>query len=69
MGQSLWEEYWARAEECARQAESAKDANVKLELLKLAKSWQVLARRKKPLKSFRQLLIKTVARSEQKDMP
>jgi hypothetical protein len=43
MGPSLREEYWARAEECARQAESAKDTNVKMEWLKLAKSWQVLA--------------------------
>lgn len=43
MGSSLREEYRARAEECARQAESAKDTDAKLEWLKLAKSWQVLA--------------------------
>jgi hypothetical protein len=43
MGLSIGEKYRARAEECARQAESAKDANAKMEWLKLAKSWQVLA--------------------------
>jgi hypothetical protein len=68
MALSLWEEYRARAEECARQAESAKDANVKLELLKLAKSWQALALRKKPIKSFRQLFVRTVPRGEEKDL-
>jgi hypothetical protein len=37
------EDYLARAEECTRQAESAKEINAKMEWLKLAKSWQVLA--------------------------
>jgi hypothetical protein len=43
MGMSLKEEYGARAEECARQADFVKDTNAKMEWLKLAKSWQVLA--------------------------
>jgi hypothetical protein len=37
------EKYRDLAEECARQAEFAKDTDAKIEWLKLAESWQVLA--------------------------
>jgi hypothetical protein len=43
MGLSIGEEYRARAEECARRATLAQDTDAKLEWLRLAKSWQVLA--------------------------
>lgn len=60
MGLTIGEEYRARAEECARRAAFAKDRNAKMEWLKLAKSWQVLAQRKKPIKSSRPLLIRKI---------
>jgi hypothetical protein len=37
------EKYRDLAEECARQAEFAKDTDAKMEWLKLAKSWLALA--------------------------
>ena len=71
MALTIGEEYRALAEECARRATLAKDTNTKMEWLKLAKSWKVLAERKKPIKSSRPLLIrnKIVARGLKTDEP
>jgi hypothetical protein len=43
MEQSAGDQYRAVAEECARRAEFTEDENTRIEWLKLAKSWQVLA--------------------------
>jgi hypothetical protein len=40
---SVGDQYRAVAEECARRAEVTDDENTRIEWLKLAKSWQVLA--------------------------
>jgi hypothetical protein len=40
---SVWDQYRAVAEECARRAEFTDDESARIEWLKLAKSWQTLA--------------------------
>jgi hypothetical protein len=43
MGLTQGDEYLARAEECNQRAMNARDDTLKLEWLRLAKSWEILA--------------------------
>ena len=45
MGQPQGDDYRARAEECSQRAMIARDETVKIEWLRLAKSWVTLAER------------------------